>query len=641
MKPDRHNPATRNSQFATHRAFTLIELMISLAMVVILILGINYVFRSATDAVGAGQATNQINSDAQSSQPVLFDDLRNVSKNPPCFIISSQLVTQFLNADDAKNNSDPNVIPIDNAGNYSFIGTSPNQPTYLTPAPTSWISPAFLNSHNHRADILKTFIHGLYHRRSGPDGTYYASDSAQDAFLELGHAALPTDSLLPPSGVNSAFIGPSSLPIGNTGYAYAGDIQNPAVQTPGVPRSGAYAADWVLARRITLLKDFSSIITAGDFYYPDTKGTIPSGINGSAFGVDVTPLSYGTPDTNPADTGINQSQTSRYDLAGVTPEQFDRKIANAILGWQVGTYAGPSLWWQPLVYAIGGISQGTATLPQSYQSVSAPYSIPYINSIPTYTAMPANIDPGQWYNRAQCNPGIQNPVTSASIAEMAPYFLQHCSQFIVEYAGDYIQQDNDPTHVGTPYTYSQMTGIGPDGQIDYYLDANGNKHIRWYGMPRSTTGNTHDDGFGFPTLIRGFDSTKDTLNVATNYKTSGGSGPMTLLLNYYTDVIPLRDYYSLWFASNPPATPGTTGAYAPPWEVDVNFDPTHDYGGIQSAPVATGPNKVAFGTPNNPPRYVAAWHDDMPAMIRILIKVDDTNNKVKDGPWYEYVYRLK
>ena len=61
---------------------------------------------------------------------------------------------------------------------------------------------------------------------------------------------------------------------------------------------------------------------------------------------------------------------------------------------------------------------------------------------------------------------------------MAPYFLQHCSQFIVEYAGDYMQQDVN----------GNMTGLGPDGQIDYYLDANGNKHIRWYGMPRSSTG---------------------------------------------------------------------------------------------------------------------------------------------------------
>ena len=70
--------------------------------------------------------------------------------------------------------------------------------------------------------------------------------------------------------------------------------------------------------------------------------------------------------------------------------------------------------------------------------------------------------------------------TSASLAEMAPYYLQHCSQFIVEYAGDYMQQDQ----------YGNMTNLGPDGQIDFYLDANGNKHIRWYGMPRSSTGVT-------------------------------------------------------------------------------------------------------------------------------------------------------
>ena len=58
-------------------------------------------------------------------------------------------------------------------------------------------------------------------------------------------------------------------------------------------------------------------------------------------------------------------------------------------------------------------------------------------------------------------------------------------------------------------------------------------------------------------------------------------------------------------------------------------------------PQQHGHAATAFNDPNNPPRYVAAWHDDMPAMIRILIKVDDPNNKVKDGPWYEYVFRLK
>ncbi len=82
----------------------------------------------------------------------------------------------------------------------------------------------------------------------------------------------------------------------------------------------------------------------------------------------------------------------------------------------------------------------------------------------------------------------------------------------------------------------------------------------------------------------------------------------------------------------------------------MNFDDAHDYGAYYNQttnsvnfPMApnAGANDNVFNNINLPPRYVAAWHDDMPAMIRILIKVDDPNNKVKDGPWYEYVFRLK
>ncbi len=105
--------------------------------------------------------------------------------------------------------------------------------------------------------------------------------------------------------------------------------------------------------------------------------------------------------------------------------------------------------------------------------------------------------PASGYNRPQCNPLIQSPISAAALAEMAPYFLQHCSQFIVEYAGDYLQQDIN----------GNMTGLGPDGQIDFYLDANGNKHIRWYGMPRSSTGGSPHagDSSGKTVLIRGYD----------------------------------------------------------------------------------------------------------------------------------------
>ncbi|MGA2442061.1 MAG: type II secretion system protein [Tepidisphaeraceae bacterium] len=632
-------------QLATsYPAFTLIELMLSLAMVLILILGINFVFRTATDAVGAGNALNSINSDSQATQPMIFDDLRNVSKNPPCFIISSQLVTQFLNSDDAKTSSDPTVIVTDNAGTQVKIANGP-------PAGyVSSLSAAILGPRNHRADMLKFFAHALYHRRSGPDGTYYASDSSNDALIEYGHAALPSNDL-------SQFYGPSSLPNNATTYSnymYAGNT------VTGVPRIGAYASDWVLTRRVTLLKDPSTITSPGDYFYkvdPTTPNSIDN-VTPTPFGANVSPLSYGTPDNNPSASLQTQLQSSRYDLAGITPEQLDRRISDAILTYQSVNSTGGSLWWNPLVYSLPLNQPAAHPSAINYASLPTPPYVKtyltgapnYICTLPGFSSRPGLVaaisaagapyaNPGLWYNRPQCNPTIQSPVTAASLAEMAPYFLQHCSQFIVEYAGDYLTQDNAPTDA----RFGDITNLGPDGQIDYYVDANNNKHIRWYGMPRSSTGVPHSDGKGNMVLIRGFDplgGSGETLNDPTK-ATSPPSA--TVMANYFTDVIPLRDYYSLYYSTYPPTGAPTPAYCCPPWEVDVNFDCAHDYGSLNLVP---GPNSNtgnnnAFSNPGNPPRYVAAWHDDMPAMIRILIKVDDPNNKVKDGPWYEYVFRLK
>jgi hypothetical protein len=601
--------------------------MISLAMVVILILGINFVFRSATDAIGAGQNLNGINADAESSQPVLFNDLNNVSKNPPFFIITSQLVTQFKNEDDAKTGTDPTLLPLDNTGtNVEKIGNG-TAPAFL--------SPAILGPRNYRADTLSFVAHGLYHRRTGNDGTYTGSESADDAVIQYAHAAQPANDL-------SNYYGPSNLPNNNNFSSMYG--------LPGVPRIGAYAADWVLARRVVLLKD-PVTIPVGDFYY--AASAAPAGITGPAFGANVTPLGYGAPDNNSNSALVTHYQQCRYDLAGITPEQLDKLINNAIVSFQTGNYAGNSLWWNALVYSFAvNLGPGQNIYPQSsplyppYQNPNPPYFTPFGFAIPPAGAPAPGppgagaFDPGLWYNRPQVNPTLQIPVTAASLAQLSSYFLQHCSQFVVEYAGDYLQQDNNPT---SP-TYGAMTGIGSDGQIDYYVDANGNKHIRWYGMPRSTTGVPHPDAPNSTNLvlIRGYDPT---------YTATNGDDPTVAgVLNYFTDVIPLRDYYSMFRnsggASLSSSNPWLVG---PPWEVDVNFDPTRDYGAYSmpcGAYKGTSTTGNVFNDYNNntahvPPRYVAAWHDDMPTLVRILIKVDDPNNKVKDGPWYEYVFRLK
>ena len=37
-------------------------------------------------------------------------------------------------------------------------------------------------------------------------------------------------------------------------------------------------------------------------------------------------------------------------------------------------------------------------------------------------------------------------------------------------------------------------------------------------------------------------------------------------------------------------------------------------------------------------RYVSAWRNDAPLMIRVLVKIDDPTGKLQDGQWYEYIF---
>ena len=75
------------------RAFTLTEVMLSVALVLILLLGVNSVFRMTSDTVGAGQAISTINRDHRAVQATLYRDVKNaVTTEAPCFIIVSQRI---------------------------------------------------------------------------------------------------------------------------------------------------------------------------------------------------------------------------------------------------------------------------------------------------------------------------------------------------------------------------------------------------------------------------------------------------------------------------------------------------------------------------------------------------------------------
>ncbi|MDP9172934.1 MAG: type II secretion system GspH family protein [Planctomycetota bacterium] len=659
-------------------AFTLVELMLSIALVVILLVGVNYIFKTAADAIGGGQILNEFNRNSQAVQSQLSNDFSSVAKDGPCFIIASREVVQFLNQADA------------DGGFRVQAGPTQGQldPTIISPAtasaPVVSVVRGVPSYRAHRADMVKFFARGLFHRHSADDGSFTSSTTSTDAYIQLGHGSLPKVDL-------SSFTGPTS----NT--------------TEIKQRLGAYASDWVLARSVTLLKDPASLPlktpgtawgATNNFVNNHCYYRIPNAVmtslpaypgappypSGFPYAVNLTPLAYGSMDEDNAGSGKTLSDSSRYDLAAVTMDQFRGYIADAINSYKTGAplsttkYSGLSLWWFPLVYSFESPSLVSPPPPNQNMAMnqtknaSPPFLVtPAVIPPPTSPALPAptintpqpQVVPlplneiGTFANggappysgpkpllpllaRVEINPIFSTPLNAASVGQMAPYFMEHCSQFIVEYAGDYLQQDNNAMFVsGTSNdpNAGAIIGIGKDGQIDYYLDPLGNRHIRWYGMPRSSSG-----GIPNPTtkvVIRGFDPS------VPDDPTLGKT------MQEFKDVIPLRDYYTMFYykfpgslAPDPAITiaPFTAGEQvAPPWEADVNFDPSHDYanpGAFTGYPAkfSTG---VTFGQGGVSPRYVAAWYNDMPAMIRILIKVDDPNNKVKDGPWYEFVYRLK
>ena len=91
--------------------------------------------------------------------------------------------------------------------------------------------------------------------------------------------------------------------------------------------------------------------------------------------------------------------------------------------------------------------------------------------------------------RFKCNPFIAKPVTADNLAQATPFCVGGCSQFTVEYAGDYLTQDNNPADTNYGVITDNTKG---DGQVDYII-INPNtpqqrKQILWYGMPRNTSG---------------------------------------------------------------------------------------------------------------------------------------------------------
>jgi hypothetical protein len=191
------------------------------------------------------------------------------------------------------------------------------------------------------------------------------------------------------------------------------------------------------------------------------------------------------------------------------------------------------------------------------------------------------------------------PILARETALTTPFMFRGCSQFMVEFAGDFVSQQNDPAAAG----YGTITDSKPDGVVDYFIDTKTVRHTRWYGFPRDVAG-----------------------PVTTANPTGGPDGK----INVDYDVVPVYDVIM-----------DAGKAIPAPWfeKILPSTNPQKKY------PAAT----VAISSPGA--EYICAWGPDQldsakstqyvpPKMIRIVMQLTDPQGRLGEGPVSEFVYKF-
>jgi prepilin-type N-terminal cleavage/methylation domain-containing protein len=555
----------RNSR----RAFTLIELMVSLALVLVLILGVNAIFKMASDTVNAGQALAGANRDNRAVQSMIYHDLETaVLDDGPALLIRSERIPAFRNkADEA---ADRDVDP---------AGDAPPGPQVLAALTQDFnnnntegeagvageqTEPLVYNARNHRIDRLAFFANHLFRRQTGTQSTatqrFLDVGTSSEAYVWYGHLKQPDF---------------TNAPTGPTGHFLHRNPNELALVGPPVLKSqkinNYYATDWILGRVVTVLQEH---VPPGQDYVRTNR--VPADLPARL----TTPLS---PDSEVFDptgraTGLSYGW-STCDLADTSVQEYRGRLSSFDAWWRLNQGGTNQPWWERL-----------------------------------------------GNQRFEGYPYPDRPLTPRGLARTVPVFVQGCTQFIVEYAGDFLAQDSTPGSnngdILGSYLPQSLTGIpqATDGEVDFVVvrqrlhpsqAPDVVRKIRWYGMPRNTDAENDRSGltiFGGP-AARG----------------TGGQN------NQMTDVVPLRD--ALIAAGVPP------GADLGPGFIEqiTNLNPVANYAARGAIPLNSFPVYYAKWGPSDLARGSGI---PRPKMLRITMVVDDPNGRMGEGQTYEYVINL-
>jgi prepilin-type N-terminal cleavage/methylation domain-containing protein len=553
-------------------AFTLIELMISIALVLLLMLGINQVFKVTGEAVGTNQAISTGLRDGRAAQAMLSNDFNTWASDGPAIIIHSARVSAFRNKADelADRDWDPNANPAARDLAKRTIDLDGNGLEAETAVPGEVIPLAIYNNRSHRIDTLSFFGRGLFRRQTGGAflggnnlEEYVADMSSNEAWIWYGHLRRPD----------------YSTPASPQNILEQYEHRNPGDDPPAGERNdnNFHAVNWMLGRMAVLL-------VRGQDTNADGIGDVIKDRhdreqrfikrNFALANDSVQPL---RDDARSNDSGAAAQQwqlrSGRYDLAGTDFAQFRQILENNI----------------------------------------------------------ALMPPEHWYEsmdfRFQGDPTPLKPLTPDNAARTTPVFMEHCTQFIVEYAGDFVEQSRGMAQDGAPagqvMDVDSLNGVyHPDGQIDFVVinpdTPNESRRVRWYGMPRDVTSPTGGPPDGL---------------IASSFSAVGNT-------NALVDVVPLHDVLDTATGGFVYMPPSPTNSFVervlPRSTPQTPFGPPPQYYADYRNP--------GGGMPTNG-QYVVAWGPDTndqprPKMIRIVVTIDDPEGRIAEGQTFEYVYRV-
>ena len=656
--------------------FTLTELMISVALVLVLTLGIGLIFRTtsrtigaATNAATAVRGTDAVRTtlaaDMTGGESIGSDALVDAAGILPnseqvAIVISSMYVPTFLDEADA----DSDVTDWRAIQTLTNADTARNQ--WAAAAGTldanadgdetdvgDVVSPLDYGRRTFRADLLSFGARGSFASQTGTgEGGAITPFQASNALMIYGHLRVFNSQYALQNSTN-AYAAPADPIIAASVPALGG--------ANSINSNNLFADQFVLGRFALLLSDFNAEkppASATQPWFQTSFIKVPGGgIRPVAFleRTWLTATETGTADIAPFRVDTNARRF--FDLNGNNVADAS-DVVDRITAFERAESQPPPPPNSPLAllnwgrYDVAAASAGdlrdriefvAATDPAELRAYSR---APFRRTAATgtrdqYDRKPAASDPlpapltgtvngtpwwDAWFTtnntRVWANPFGQQPFNARALGQRSHQLQSAVRQFVVEYAGDYLTQNA---------TTGAITGVGPDGAIDFYIDSFGRYGTRFYGFPRDV------DGDGDIAL-------EPAAGLAGAYRSP--------------DVLPLKDMVGFDTAGNlsfaATATPlpfphekmlpitARTLAYRSPAAPAAPLPAAYGAGTESRYVCAWGPDELdgAFVTDDHAPATVRFDFPLGPKLIRVVVEAGSPDGPLAEPIRSELVFRV-